>query len=223
MIFSLLGSSLSAIQVFAAILAFCVAICVAMSAHEYAHARVAYKCGDDTAKLSGRMTLNPLAHISGLGLLCFALVGFGWAKPVPINPTRFRNYKKDSTWVLLSGVITNFVLAFVFCGILLFASKGLLANGDNLLCFFVFYLLQYLFLINLSLGIFNLLPVPPLDGYNLLATWTKYNNRFTKFMGQYGVFFLIILIIPFFGGSSILSLFYNWFGNAYMWLWGLML
>lgn len=77
------------------VLAYFLAVCIAISFHEYAHSLVAYKCGDATPKISGRLTLNPFAHFSGVGLLCFLFIGFGWAKPVKINPNNFRNHKKD--------------------------------------------------------------------------------------------------------------------------------
>lgn len=215
------NSSLSAGQIFALILAFVLAICIGMTAHEYAHARTALKRGDDTAKLSGRLTLNPLAHISGFGLMCFVLFGFGWAKPVPINPTKFRNYKKDATWVLLSGVLTNLVLALVFSGLYAFLGGPLMAASDNLLMFFLLCFLQYGFLLNLALAIFNLLPIPPLDGFGIIEVWSKYGNKFVRFMQQYGIIFLIIFILPLFNGQSLLSLFYNTFEYLFLLFWGL--
>lgn len=216
----LLNSSFTGGQIVAMVLAFILAICVGMTAHEYAHARTALKRGDDTAKLAGRLTLNPVAHISGFGLFCFVLFGFGWAKPVPINPSKFRNYKKDATWVLLSGVLTNFLLALVFSCLLFFVGPLLLASG-NLLLFFLYGFLQYGFLLNLALALFNLLPVPPLDGFGIIEVWTKYGNKFVQFMKQYGIIFLIIFILPLVNGQSLLSLFYSTFQYLFMLLWGL--
>ena len=95
------------------LLAFMLALAIAMSIHEFAHAKVAYILGDDTAKLSGRLTLNPLAHISPIGLVCFLLVGYGWATPVPVNPLRFKKYRLGMFLVSIAGVITNFIFAFI--------------------------------------------------------------------------------------------------------------
>lgn len=95
------------------ILAGLIAAVVVITFHEFAHAFVAYKCGDPTAKFSGRMTLNPIKHFDPLGMLMFALVGFGWAKPVPINPNNFRNYKAGAFWTSAAGIIMNYAMAFV--------------------------------------------------------------------------------------------------------------
>ena len=215
-----LNSGITGGQIFALVLAFVLAISIGMTAHEYAHARTAYKRGDDTAFLAGRLTLNPLAHVSGFGLFSFLLFGFGWAKPVPINPSKFRSYKKDATWVLLSGVLTNLVLALIFSGLFAFLGGILLAGADNLLMFFLYCFLQYCFLLNLALAIFNLLPIPPLDGFGIIEVWTKYGNKFVQFMQRYGIIFLILFILPFFNGQSLLSLFYNTFQHLIMLLWG---
>lgn len=228
MLYFLSLENYSAIEIFALGLALFIAICVAMSFHEWAHARTALACGDDTAKMSGRLTLNPFAHISGWGFVFFLLIGFGWAKPVPINPAKFRSYKKNGTWVLFSGVLANFILAFIFSGLLYFFGMTLLMEyyaNSSLLCFFLYHMLTFCYTINIVLAIFNLLPIPPLDGFNLISLWTKYNNKFVQFMSRYGFIVLIILIIPFFGGYSILKLFYDFvlpiFGQYFYFFWGL--
>ena len=89
------------------------AVMVVISFHEFAHAYAAYKCGDPTAKFAGRMTLNPVKHFDPLGVIMFAFAGFGWAKPVPINPNNFDNYKKGCLWTAAAGVLMNYVMAFL--------------------------------------------------------------------------------------------------------------
>ena len=98
------------------------AVVVVISFHEFAHAYVAYKCGDPTAKFSGRMTLNPVKHFDVLGMLAFALVGFGWAKPVPVNPNNFKNYRRGVFWTSAAGIITNYIMAFFFFPLALLVS-----------------------------------------------------------------------------------------------------
>lgn len=229
MLYLLFNQNFSGLEILAMLLAFTLAISVAMTFHEWAHAKSAFSCGDSTAKLSGRLTLNPLAHVSWFGLLGFLLVGFGWAKPVPVNPANFRSYKKNATWVYASGVLTNFILAFIFTGIFYFVSGLLIDSATgyfyNTLCFFIYYFLYAGITINIALCLFNLLPIPPLDGYNILAVWTKYNNKFIQFLNRYGMLILLILIIPFINGNSILSWFYNYFGDVIIrffgFFWGL--
>ena len=178
------------------ILVFILAIVVAMCSHEYAHARVAYSCGDDTAKLSGRMTLNPVKHFDLLGILCFLFAGFGWATPVPINPLKFKEYRKGIFLTSIAGVATNFIICFISCGLcelfiyFMSVSSTTLAN----ILFFVGMFFLYLSHINLSLCIFNLLPLYPLDGYNILRSVTKGTNGFVNFLGRYGHIILLVLI-----------------------------
>lgn len=215
---------MSGLAFFCFALAYILAVIIAITCHEFAHAYSAYKCGDDTAKLMGRMTLNPIAHFSGIGLLSFLFVGFGWAKPVEINPLKFRNYKKGNAIVSLSGVATNFVLAFVFSGFYFLFCRFCgsdLGTYSNYFLIFLNYFLYFAFIVNLSLAIFNLLPIYPLDGFNFIATFLKYNNRFVQFMYKYGNILLIVLIItPFFdffyefamgGFMSLFSLFWGLF------------
>lgn len=194
--------SYDALTIFCFVLAYFLAVILAITFHEFAHAYTAYKCGDDTARLMGRMTLNPFAHINGIGLLCFLFVGFGWAKPVQVNPLKYKNYKRDNVLVSLSGVVTNLVLAFFASGIYYLICH---LCGTDITAYSNYFLIllklffQYFFIINLSLAIFNILPIYPLDGFNFLATFLNYNNKFVQFMYKYGNLILIILIVtPFF-------------------------
>jgi Zn-dependent protease len=171
-------------------------ILLALTFHEYAHAYVANKYGDDTAKQSGRLTLNPLAHLDPLGTIMIFIVHFGWAKPVPVNPYRLRNPKKDMLWVSAAGPLANMGLALI-SGMLLRLIFAIVGAADQhsimgLLIFMVFMSLQ----INLALAIFNVLPIAPLDGSKILFGLlpAKYQD-IIYFLARYGPFILIGLII----------------------------
>ncbi|MDL2258465.1 site-2 protease family protein [Eubacteriales bacterium OttesenSCG-928-K08] len=166
------------------------AILIAFSFHEWAHAYSAYKLGDPTARNLGRMTVNPLRHIDPIGFATLLLFGFGWAKPVPVNPRNFKNYRKDDIIVSLAGVATNFVLAIVgvFAINLFFVF-----NGSNEI---IYRMLIYFCSINLSLMIFNLIPIPPLDGSHVLESLLirKVGPKPFLFLSKYGYLILIILM-----------------------------
>lgn len=149
------------------------AVLLTLTVHEYCHAYAAYKLGDPTARNLGRMTLNPIKHIDPIGALCMIFFHFGWAKPVPINARNLDNPKKDFAIVALAGPLSNLVIAFFAVPIYLlifglfkdvqFESKFLLNFVQNTLNFF--YVLH---LINIGIAIFNLIPIPPLDGSRIL-------------------------------------------------------
>ncbi|MGH7392404.1 MAG: site-2 protease family protein [Candidatus Rokuibacteriota bacterium] len=141
------------------------ALLVAVTVHEVAHAWVADRRGDSTARLQGRLTLNPLPHIDPLGALAFVLVGFGWAKPVPVNAANLRDPVRDMLLVAVAGPLSNFVTAFVgLVAFVLVRQAGLPA----ILAEPVAGILLWVFQFNLALGIFNLIPLPPLDGGHFL-------------------------------------------------------
>lgn len=170
--------------------------------HEIAHGWVAERCGDPTARMMGRLTLNPVPHIDPMGLLVFGLTSmtgfvFGWAKPVPVNPRYFRNPARDMMLVALAGPMTNFILAVLF-GLALWACVHLLPFADwRHNSFYVFALssLQVGVIINFGLAWLNLVPIPPLDGSKILAYFLpgQYAWRFMDF-GRYGFIVLMALL-----------------------------
>lgn len=174
--------------------------------HEYAHAWAAHKMGDDTAAYSGRLTMNPLAHVDILGALCLLLTGFGWAKPVPINPLKFKKQRLGISLTAAAGPASNLLVALIaFIGYrfiaasdffkdgisILYTQYGVsqvdyilnqpmqashlenMANGMNYM-FFILCILEYFIMINIGLAIFNLIPIPPLDGSKILSYFTSY-------------------------------------------------
>lgn len=163
---------------------FFVALYLSISLHEAAHAWMANRCGDDTARLMGRMTLNPIVHIDPIGTVVMPLLmtfnfGFpliGWAKPVPVNPLRFRNYHRDQILVSIAGPVSNFMLAvgsLIVCWIVMAAfdvriTKGWEVISSSKLGQVLFLFLFRLLMLNLVLGLFNLIPIPPLDGSHVL-------------------------------------------------------
>lgn len=163
-----------------------IAVLVAIIPHEMAHGFAAYLCGDETAKNDGRLSLNPLHHLDPIGTICLILFKFGWAKPVMINPNNFRNRKRGTFFVSIAGVLTNFILAIISVIIL----KHTNLNG------FIQELLLSIFWFNIILGVFNLIPIPPLDGSKLIFSFLpiKYEYYLSKYE-RYGYILLLLLII----------------------------
>lgn len=171
-------------------------ILVALTFHEYAHAYVAHRFGDDTAKENGRLTLNPLRHLDVMGTIMIFLVHFGWAKPVPINPNRLKNPKKDMLWISAAGPLANMILALV-SGLLLRVFFDISRPTAQHPVPDVFSLILLMSMqINLALAIFNILPIAPLDGSKILSGMLpdKYARIFFSFE-RYGPFVLLALII----------------------------
>jgi len=172
---------------------------IAFSVHEFAHAWTAWKFGDDTAYREGRVTLNPIAHLDWIGMLFLVIAGFGWAKPVPVRRSRFKNPRQMNIMVTAAGPISNLLLAFLL--LFVFYLLGALnvfdkASPDffnNILTF-----LNYWLSINLALFLFNLLPVPPLDGYRIAEEFLPLKTRMViQENSQWITFgFLIVVFVP---------------------------
>lgn len=148
--------------------------------HECAHAWAAHKMGDETAAYSGRLTLNPLAHIDILGALCLLITGFGWAKPVPINPLKFKKQRFGIAITAAAGPLSNLAVSFIamiIYRIVLSLPGGsgyfLSSAGDITGGFVILYILQFFILVNIGLAIFNLIPIPPLDGSKIISYFTS--------------------------------------------------
>ncbi len=168
------------------------AIIIGLTVHEWAHAFAADKLGDPTAKTLGRMTLNPYAHIDLFGFLCLLVVGFGWAKPVPVNPRNFKNYRRDDIIVSLAGIAMNLVVAF-FATFLFYFGVYRWNLGSNEAFYTIFLSIVT---INLSLAVFNLLPIYPLDGSHVFESlFMRYIPKFFMFLRQYGQYILIALLV----------------------------
>lgn len=165
-------------------------IVIAMVIHEYSHARVAYALGDYTPRMQGRLTLNPAAHVDPIGLLMLFLVHFGWAKPVQINPMNFSNPRRDDILVSLAGPASNLIVSFVALIILVLLAKMDFPLSEGLLVVF-----NLIIIYNINFAIFNMLPIPPLDGSHILRNLLPYElARAYESLERYSFIFLIIII-----------------------------
>jgi Zn-dependent protease len=168
---------------------------ISLTIHEYSHGLVAYRLGDDTAKRAGRLTLNPISHIDPIGLLMLFIVHIGWAKPVPINPYNFKDYKRDTAITAAAGPISNFLMAILLSGILYLLRTFLpvsIQMGEVQM--FIFSILFYAILINLALGLFNLIPLPPLDGSKILGGFLT-DRQYYKYAAKEREGAMVLMII----------------------------
>ncbi|MGN1080517.1 MAG: site-2 protease family protein [Acutalibacteraceae bacterium] len=189
---------------FVSILVYVIVLFTAFPIHEYAHGYVAYKLGDDTAYLQGRLSLNPLRHLDLVGTLCMILCGFGWAKPVPVNPVRFKktSMKTGMALTALAGPLSNIIMSFLSYTLY----KVLYYTAYAVASEFVFFIGQMFFimaLVNIGLAIFNLLPIPPLDGSRIFFAIIpeKYYWGIMKYeqyirIGLFALIFLGVLDAP---------------------------
>lgn len=178
-------------------LAALVAIIFIFAPHEYAHAYVAYKCGDPTAKMRGRMSLNPLRHLDPYGFVLCVLTGFGWAKPVPVNPYNFHNYRRGMFLTSIAGVVVNYIIAFISFALYLLILQ-FFPSGTGYGVYVKYFLWMTFWLIysySLSVFVFNLLPLYPLDGFRIVESLTREVNPVHRFLKNYGRYILIALVV----------------------------
>jgi len=169
------------------------ALLLAVTVHEVAHGWVADRLGDPTARLAGRLTLNPLPHIDPIGALAFVLAGFGWARPVPVNALNLRHPVRDMACVAVAGPVSNFILAFVALVVLVLVGR---AVESPFLARPLLGMLQYVYAFNLGLAIFNLIPLPPLDGGHFLPYFLPRRAwPLLRSVERYGPLILILLIL----------------------------
>ena len=162
-----------------------VGIAVAISVHEFGHAYSAHLLGDDTAKMYGRMTLNPAKHLDIMGLIAMLIVHIGWAKPVPVNTNNFKNYKVGNVIVSLAGVTANIIISII-CVII----------KKHVNMYAITEITSAIIIYNVSFAAFNLLPIPPLDGWGVISSFIpyKYNEIAYKYESMSSIIFLVLII-----------------------------
>lgn len=228
------------------------AVLIVLTVHEFAHAFTAYKLGDNTARNLGRLTLNPIKHLDIFGALCLLFFHFGWAKPVPINARNFKKPKRDFAITALAGPLTNLVLAFVFAFVylLLYAIFSRISFQTEFTFNLAVNTLNFVFIfhsINIGIAVFNLIPIPPLDGSRILNVLLPEKAYFAIMKYERQIYLILIgwlflgdivkgalLSVPFiaangvlsfiagiFSLSDILSSLFMWISNAMMSFWRL--
>ncbi len=180
---------------------------ISSAIHEYAHAYTAYLLGDDTAKAEGRMTINPISHIDPLGLAFMIFGRIGWSKPVPVNPYNFENPKVGNALVSIAGPISNMLLVAISAGLF----KLVTFMEPSTITYVLLSFLLVMIYINVSLALFNLLPIPPLDGSNIVESFLpKQWQEGWSSLSQYAPFLLLLLVLPF---SPLFTIFSNFWYN----------
>lgn len=194
----LAGGSVSVTDVLAQVISVLFVIFCILPLHELAHAWVANKLGDPTAKLEGRLTFNPLASIDPRGAMWLLLVGFGWAKPVPVDPRYFKKPKRDMALTALAGPVANLLAAFV--GALIYVPVALFLPNWGIVRFLM-VALSYYITVNVSLAVFNLVPIPPLDGSRILGGFLS-DRMLRKYYSYQNVLSMILMLLLLTGALS---------------------
>lgn len=196
MLYQILQGNFNIVSIVMQLLATLFVIMIVLPFHELAHGFVAYKLGDNTAKNQGRLTFNPLHHINYIGAVCLLLVGFGWAEPVPVDPRYFKNPKRDMALVALAGPVANVIAAIV----------GALLSNLFTVCVPISYMSQtwymaveYFFYayisVNVSLAVFNLIPLPPLDGSKILGAFLPHQTYVKMLMNERMLSTILIILV----------------------------
>lgn len=189
------NSGMGAAEIFIHLGAWVIAIMIALVLREVVRGYAAVKMGDNTPKFTGRLSLNPAKHFDLVGFLCILIVGFGWSKDMPINSNNFRDIKKGQIICSTMGIVTN--LAIFVVATFLFVVCATFFDTSVLILNFLTQLCLYTALINLFIGFFNILPIYPLDGFNFVATFCRYDNKYVNFMHRYGSFVLLGVVLLF--------------------------
>lgn len=191
---------------------------VILPLHECAHGLIAVKLGDNTPKWDRRLTLNPLASLDPMGALWLLLFGIGWAKPVQVNPRNFKNPKRDMALVALAGPAANLLAALI--GAIIFVPYVIfvLSNHSNVITYFFYYFLSSYITVNVSLAVFNFIPIPPLDGSRIVAAFLSDKAMYTYYRYQ-NIIVMIFFVILLSGSlNTPLSVAENYLCNAVLWL-----
>ena len=198
MLYNLFNGTLSIENAIMQILAVSMIVFLVMPLHEFAHGLIAYKLGDNTAKNMGRLRFSPSAHIDPLGALMILLVGFGWAKPVPVNPRNFKNPKVGMAITALAGPVSN-ILAAIVGAVLFYLNILLEVKGifPLLIGELLYYFLIYFISVNVSLAVFNLIPIPPLDGSKILFAFLPDKIVYKIYEHEREINLVLILLIAF--------------------------
>lgn len=177
---------------------------IAFTFHEYAHALVADRLGDKTPRFQGRLTLNPVSHIDPIGFIAVLIFSFGWAKPVQTNPSAYKNYYKDDLKVSLAGPIANFLIAIIAALILGFYTTFAYGILPTALGGVLYSMIFMTLVININIGLFNLIPIPGLDGFSLLRDLRP--NTFHRFEEKFYQYQMVIMIALIFVGGRIIQI-----------------
>lgn len=197
---------------------------ISLTFHEFSHGYIAYRLGDNTAKDAGRLSLNPLKHLDPVGTLMMFVARIGWAKPVPVNPAYFRNRKAGMVLTSLAGPLSNLVMAFVVAFPLqitvLTGYKAI--DAGNGVVYYLFQFLLLLFYVNVNLAIFNLFPIPPLDGSKILSAIFPADLyfRFMRYEQYIGLAFLVIIMFFRTGFGEVIGFFTDPISSSMLWVAG---